>query len=57
MKSIKTVCLSCGNKRGTKKKDIFGVWKGTCDICELSKISVADAAHDFGIYSIKQDRI
>ena len=52
-KLINQVCLTCGNKNRTKDKRVFGVWIGICDMCG-KEASVADAAHDFGIYSNKQ---
>ena len=46
---IKVCCLSCGKKYGKKNKQTFGVWLGNCDICKMKQVSVASAAHDFGI--------
>ena len=51
---IRTVCIPCGQKHDKKKKESFGVWKGMCDMCGDEDVPVADAAHDFGIYSSKE---
>lgn len=52
---ISTVCLPCGRKNNKKpNKGAFGMWLGDCDMCGATTIPVADAAHDFGIYSTKE---
>ena len=53
-KIILTVCLECGNRYDTKRKQSMGVWKGDCDICGAEDIACASAPHDFGIYSNEQ---
>lgn len=52
-KVIETVCLPCGKKYGKKNKPAMGIWMGNCDLCGKEYVSVADAAHDFGIFSSK----
>lgn len=49
-KIINDVCLECGKANDKKHKEVFGMWKGTCDMCGKTDVLVADAGHDFGIY-------
>ena len=50
---ISIICLPCGQKNDKKHKSSMGVWTGDCDLCGKKNVPVADAAHDFGIYSTK----
>ena len=52
---IHTVCLDCGRKHDKKNKVSFGMWMGTCDMCEAKDVSCAAAGHDFGIYNNEEE--
>jgi len=54
-KQIHTVCLECGRKNDKKKKESFGTWIDTCDMCGRENTMCADAQHDFGIYNNKKE--
>lgn len=51
---ISVCCMKCGKKYDTKNKSVIGVWTGNCQICGKINVPVADAAHDFGIYSSEE---
>lgn len=55
-KQIYNCCLACGKKFGTKHKKVFGMWKGTCDMCNKKDIFCAAAGHDFGIYNNEKEK-
>lgn len=55
-KEIVQVCFFCGNVYKKKDKEVFGMWKGTCDMCGKEDVWVAAAGHDFGIYNNKEEK-
>lgn len=52
-----TICLECGKKVDKKNKSVMGMWSDTCEMCKKENVWCADAGHDFGHYSSREEEI